>query len=159
MTWFKELFLLIKLLFSKTENRPIQPLKMKYFPFSGYSYMSWCGYYVYTKDKYAKISEIARNHETIHLYQASDKDSWIKYYLSYFWEWLIGNPLFNSNDCAYYTNKYEIEAYSKEEDLSYLNRRQKNYVDKFKLENSKKNFKELGKRKFKEYIKEKFSNI
>jgi hypothetical protein len=56
---------------------------MKYFPFEGYSAMSWCGKIITRKDK---VSDKVINHERIHLDQAlelakSEKTStWLTYY-------------------------------------------------------------------------------
>ena len=90
---------------------------MKYFPFDGYSYMSWCGNIIYKKDRYANINSISLRHETIHKFQAGKNYSrWYRYYLKYLWYWIIGNPFSRS---SYYTIPFEIEAYANEDNLDY----------------------------------------
>lgn len=115
MTFIKELLQLIKWLFSgnpkKSNNIVIN--KFVYFPFSGYSAMSWCGHLI---SKY-QPSDVTVRHETIHLLQAHRFGSWVGYYLSYAWEWVKGNPFSGS---AYYTNPYEMEAYANEDRPGYI---------------------------------------
>lgn len=135
MNIFKETFQLVKMLFSDIEKtNEVKTYPMSHFPFSGYKYMMWCGSLIY-RDKfpqYRTLKEIDKNHEMIHLHQAKDCGSWTKFYLSYLWAWICKNPFRKS---AYYRNKYEVEAYAKENDLTYLERREKNNVDKFKKYN------------------------
>lgn len=79
---------------------------MDHYPFSGYSAMSWCGY-ILTKKKESDIKTTTWNHENIHLQQAKDKGSWLKYYADYVWEWIKGNPITYPASSAYYTIPYE----------------------------------------------------
>jgi len=80
--------------------------------------------------------------------------------LRYLWNWfkLID---FSGKNIGYYTCKYEVEAYAKEEDLTYLYRRQKHAENLFKLEPSRrKYFKNCRTRyAYKQSIKEEFKNI
>lgn len=91
---------------------------MDHYPFSGYSAMSWCGY-ILTKKKESDIKTTTWNHENIHLQQAKDKGSWLKYYADYVWEWIKGNPITYPASSAYYTIPYEMEAYANEDKSDY----------------------------------------
>lgn len=109
----KELIYLIKLLFTKQSDE-LEIVKMKHFPFTGYSAMSWCGKLI-TKQTY--IDDILINHELIHLHQALHFTSWISYYLTYLWYWLKGKSF---TAASYYTIPFEMEAYGNEKDLNYV---------------------------------------
>lgn len=91
---------------------------MDHYPFSGYSAMSWCGY-ILTKKKESDIKTTTWNHENIHLQQAKDKGSWLKYYADYVQEWIKGNPITYPASSAYYTIPYEMEAYANEDKSDY----------------------------------------
>lgn len=103
MNWFKETWWLVKQLFTTTKNKDkVQYKHMDHYPFSGYSAMSWCGY-ILTKKKESDIKTTTWNHENIHLQQAKDKGSWLKYYADYVQEWIKGNPITYPASSAYYT--------------------------------------------------------
>ena len=90
--------------------------------------------------------------------QAKDEGSWVRFYLKYLWEWIKGGAFFVSS--SYYTMKYEVEAYAKEDDETYLFRRKKGDVEKFKMNDRRKTFKECGSSYwFKAYIKNLFKDI
>ena len=114
---FKELWYLIKLLFSDVSNQKAEVVKMKYFPFQGYSAMSWCGKVITRKDK---VSDKIINHERIHLEQAIEKaklektSTWFTYYLQYLKYWIKGNPIIAPATSSYYTIPFEMEAYDNE---------------------------------------------
>lgn len=158
ITFFKELFYLIKQLFTKIEVTEINLKQMKYFPFVGYSYMMWCGELIYRNERFSKISEIDKNHEEIHIHQAIDCGKWLKYYWKYIIEY---SKVCLYSTTAYYTNKYEVEAYAKENDLEYLKRRCKDNVNLFKLYNRISLFKPYRKniKGYKNYIISLFSEI
>lgn len=165
MNIFRELFTLCKMLTSgKIEDKEeLVMYPMKHFPFKNYKYMMWCGNVIY-REKYQQdcnMSDIERNHETIHLYQAKDKGGWFRYYLSYLFQWIKGIFCFCGWNGSYYTSKYEVEAYSKEKDMKYLERREKNMVDKFKIDNRRKTYKKnaISTFYFKEYLKSLFKEI
>lgn len=103
----KELLYLIKLLFT-SQSQDVEIVKLNYFPFKGYSAMSWCGKII-IKDY--EINDSTLQHEYIHLLQALQFKSWIRYYLMYLWYWIIGNPFSQS---SYYTIPFEMEAYGNE---------------------------------------------
>lgn len=111
---FKELMQLIKWLFQgkPQDVKELTIVKMKHFPFSGYSAMSWCGRLVTRKIE--KIGERTINHETTHLKQAQQYSCWLMYYLVYLFEWIKGNPLIHPASSAYYTIPFEVEAYANE---------------------------------------------
>lgn len=125
MNWFKETWWLVKQLFTTTKNK-----HMDHYPFSGYSAMSWCGY-ILTKKKESNIKTTTWNHENIHLQQAKNKGSWLKYYTDYVWEWIKGNPITYPASSAYYTIPYEMEAYANEDKSDYYSKgtEQKSYMN------------------------------
>lgn len=139
MNFFKELFQLIKWLFSgnpkKTNNLVIN--KFVYFPFPGYGAMSWCGHLV---TKYQPNNTTIR-HETIHLLQAQRFGSWVGYYLSYAWQWLKGNPFSGS---AYYTNPYEMEAYANEDRPTYIENYNPENIKKYNIKHRSKTYSKYG---------------
>ena len=149
-----ELFTLIKMLFTPIKS-DIQMVKMKHFPFKGYKYMMWCGNIIYRDDKYKDMSKISLNHETIHLCQAKIKGSWIKYYWSYFIEWMKGNPIIHPSSSAYYTIPYEMEAYAYQDNPDYVNNYDGSNLVYFKISNRKRVYKDAGgtPRAWKAYIK------
>lgn len=118
---FKELWYLIKLLFSPLTDQ-VELVQMKYFPFKGYSAMSWCGKIITRKPL---VSQRIFNHERLHLEQAlklveNDKQkTWLKYYWQYLKYWIKGNPIMAPASSAYYTIPFEMEAYGNEDDYSY----------------------------------------
>ena len=63
-----------------------------------------------------------RIHETIHVRQAEGlKDSWIRFYLHYFWQWLCNISLITVNIRApYMFMPTEIEAYGKQDNPDYI---------------------------------------
>lgn len=144
-TYIKELFNLIAMLFKSNPDKVdrLEIVKFKYFPFKGYSAMSWCGNII-TRDP-DKISEITINHEKIHLYQAKLLGSWFKYYLKYVWEWLKGNPTDYPAISAYYTIPFEVEAYANETDFNYCDDYDgKNLLERYTLEHRKKLYNSVG---------------
>lgn len=152
---FKEFIYLAKLLF---HNKPkdckkLEIMEMKYFPFSGYLAMSWCGKLITHNAN--KINDITFNHETIHLKQAQCYSSWIEYYIRYCIEWLKGNPFITPYNSAYYTIPYEVEAYANEDNKDYVkNYNNSNLKNKYMFKNRKelyKNFKNLS--HWKQHIK------
>lgn len=118
---FKELWYLIKLLFSPLTDQ-IELVEMKHFPFKGYSAMSWCGKIITRKPL---VSQRVFNHERLHLEQAlklveNDKQkTWLKYYWQYLKYWIKGNPIMAPASSAYYTIPFEMEAYGNEDDYNY----------------------------------------
>ena len=65
-----------------------------------------------------------KNHEMIHLRQARDTgDSWLCFYLLYFWYWLKGLRWNRRlKNAAYWMNPFEMEAYHHDHDLGYAER-------------------------------------
>lgn len=139
---FKEFIYLVKLLF---HNKPkdckkLEIMEMKYFPFSGYLAMTWCGKLI-TKHP-EKLNEETIIHETIHLKQAQQYSVWILYYLKYFNEWLKGKPFIKPYKSAYYTIPFEVEAYANENDKNYIiDYNPINLKEKYTLNNRKELFK------------------
>lgn len=152
---FKELIQLIKWLFGSkpSDHDTLQIVQMKYFPFSGYSAMSWCGRLVTRKDP-EKISEKTKNHETIHLKQAQTEGSWLKYYVKYVWWWIKGNPIIHPASSAYYTIPYEMEAYANEDDFTYVDNYNPENLKRYIISNRKSTYREkMKKNEWKSYIK------
>lgn len=121
MSWFSELFTLAGSLFKKIDiDQEPQLIKMEHFPFSGFSYMSWCGNIIYRKDKYSTIKDSSLWHEKIHILQAyKNYNKWYQFYLSYLKYWITGNPLIHPAISAYYTIPYEMEAYANQDNPNY----------------------------------------
>ena len=152
----KELFELIRLLFS-SNPKDIEEMKvknMKHFPFKGYKAMAWCGTIIH-REGASKVNDITINHETIHLMQAKMCGSWVKYYWRYFIDWLKGNPLIYPASSAYYTTKYESEAYANEENMDYCKNYDGSNLQKYTFKDRKKIYKKVGgtSKDWKAYVK------
>lgn len=149
-----ELYKLIKWLFSSkpSDIKKVEVVEMRYFPFKGFSAMSWCGKLIVHED--FKVTDTIKNHETIHLKQAQAVGSWIRFYLLYFKEWILGNPFFPPFISAYYTISYEMEAYANEYKKDYTANYDVNNIKKYRIKNRKKQFKKQGgtARSWKKYI-------
>lgn len=117
----KDLIKLIKMLFQEkpSQHKEVKLIPMNSIPFKGYLAMMWCGNIIYRKENEEKIYrnlQQTMKHEGWHKLQAEywGKDSWIRYYLIYLWEWIKGNPLTHPSKSAYYTIPFEVEAYALE---------------------------------------------
>lgn len=119
MVFLKELWTLIKLLFTKTPKsyNELEVVKMNYFPFKGFFAMSWCGKLITRTPE--KVDQIDITHETIHLKQAQQYSNWFTFYLRYLWEWIKGNPITAPSISAYYTIPFEVEAFANEKNAEY----------------------------------------
>ena len=164
---FKELWTLIKMLFqsqpSSILGKDLEVVVMKHFPFKGYKWLMWCGRMVCRADNEEKIQKemlttkfsISKNHERIHLMQAlTCNDSWVRYYLSYLWEWLKCGFLAPMS-ANYVTSKYESEAYANEDDCTYCNDYDGSNLPKYTFKKRKKLYKQLGgtSKAWKAYVK------
>lgn len=129
-TFIKETSKLVQMLFASKPKDfdSLQTMEMKYYPLGKYDYLTWCGKCIIRKGS-TEPTEQDINHENIHLTQAKDVGSWIKYYVKYLWSWMKLSPFFGTY--GYYLNKFETEAYAKEDDLEYIARRPANNVEKF----------------------------
>lgn len=158
-TFIKETWTLGKMLFTSkpSDFDKLEMMPMKCFPFKGYKYLTWCGRCVYRENTSAAvITPVAENHENIHLDQAKYYDSWTKFYLKYLWSWMRISPFFQK--IGYYMNKFETEAYAKEEDLIYRITRSRGAVEKFDQDEKRKIWKQCHKSPYiyKGYIRDKF---
>lgn len=161
----KELFILIKMLFGKKPGdiENVCLMNMKHFPFKGYAYLMWCGKMIYRDDMYDRRQKewptdkfkVSKNHEQIHLMQAKMCGSWVKYYWRYFIDWLKGNPLIYPASSAYYTTKYESEAYANEENMNYCKNYDGSNLQKYTFKGRKELYKKVGgtSKDWKAYVK------
>ena len=167
----KELWTLAKMLFkskpSEIIGKPLELVVMRHFPFKGFTFMSWCGKVILREENRpllerflkTKAGEYSQIHEYGHAIQAESEhgDNWVRYYLSYFWHWLLENPISNPASSAYYTNRYEVEAFAQEQNADYWkNYNRSNLRGKYTLKNGKKLYKEIAGRsssKWKAYVK------
>lgn len=132
--FLKELWLLIRMLFQSkpTDFEELELMETNYFPLGDAAYLTWCGKCVYRKTNNSITGNPTKyviNHENIHLAQAKDYKSWLRYYTAYLWQWIKSFPPLSNR--AYYLNKFEIEAYAKDHDLDYLKSRKHNAADEF----------------------------
>ncbi len=91
----------------------------------GYEAMTFFGTIVANKSDVHRLDlgdGSLRRHETIHLRQAqSTHDSWLLFYLLYFWYYLRALPQNRRmRNAAYYINPFELEAYRHMDDADYL---------------------------------------
>ena len=166
----KELWILVQLLFkskpSEIVGKPLELVVMKSYPFEGFTFMSWCGKVILREENRALIERFlqtkagieSQTHEYGHAIQAVSEhgDNWVRYHLSYFWHWLCENPIINPASSAYYTNRYEVEAYAQQHNPEYWNNYTRtNLRSKYTIKNGKKKYKELGRNPslWKEYVK------
>lgn len=117
----KELWILVKMLFASkpSDIDKVVVVDMHHFPFEGYKAMYWCGSIIHRIGA-SEVDDRTIRHETIHLLQAKEYGSWMKYYWRYLWEWLKGNPFFAPGISAYYTIPFEMEAYANEDNTDYI---------------------------------------
>ena len=162
----KELWLLVKMLFASKpiEVEDLDVMQMEYIPFKGYKWMMWCGWMIYRKENEERIlSEIktdafkrSLSHERIHLAQAQTFNSWIGYYLSYFWHWVKHCPWIAPSSACYYLNRYECEAYAQEDNPDYWkDYNRKNLRTRYTIEDAKNVWRALGgtSKDWKEFLK------
>lgn len=144
----KELWILAKLLFATRPSdylyRDLEVITMKHFPFKGYKCLSWCGRII-KREGTLPMKRNDLNHEKIHVMQAMlCNDSWVRYYLSYLWQWLkhgITSPV----SANYYINKYECEAYANEENYEkYIDVMSDYTLSKYNIKHAKKLYRQLG---------------
>lgn len=136
----KEIWTLICLLFHRTRDGAVEVLLFKHFPWRGYSMMMWCGKLITRQEKYLTPSEETLQHEKIHLQQAQMFSHWWKYYAAYVWDWLRGNPLRHPAQSAYYTTKYEMQAYGNQHRKAYKVTREN--LERYAIKHRKRTYKE-----------------
>ena len=156
MSFISELKQLIKFFFqnSPKKTKELEIIEMEHFPFSGYAAMSWCGKLILRRGHI--VDDSLLRHETIHLKQAQQYNSWLSYYIRYLIEWFKGDPFKKPyNNSAYYTIPFEIEAYANEnKEGQEVNYDKDNLKTKYTFKNRKElfqNFKNLS--EWKKYIK------
>ena len=116
-------------------------------------FMMWCGRMIYRAENKENIDRYMQTyagkesmtHETIHLRQAQVIGSWVKYYWRYFVEWIKGNPICHPASSAYYTIKYEMEAYANEGNPDYPVNYDGNNLSRYKIKSGRKKlYKSVG---------------
>ena len=91
-----------------------------YIPFKGYKCINILGTIFARKGAY--VGEKTLNHEAIHTAQMKEM-LYVGFYAWYFIEWLI--ELFHYGTTAYHTTTFEREAFSNDDDLTYLSNRKR----------------------------------
>ena len=154
----KELWRLIVMLFvtrpSDFVYKDLEVEVMKHFPFKGYKAMAWCGKIIH-REGASEVDAVTMNHEKIHVVQAMlCNDSWVRYYLAYWWEWLRRGFLAPMS-ANYYCSKFESEAYANESNFDYLKDYDTSSIDKYRIKNAKKLYKKFGgtPNAWKQYVK------
>ena len=66
-----------------------------------------------------EISEVTKNHETIHFQQYLET-LFLGFLILYFWDWFIGLVKYRDGQKAYLSIRAEQEAYKNQENLEYL---------------------------------------
>jgi hypothetical protein len=152
---WKEFWILTKMLFTKVEpNLKALPIvKMKHFPFRGYSAMQWCGHIIDREDDNVEISEEIMYHEMIHYKQACTLGSWFRYYIVYLWEYLKFGYI---TWACYYCHPMEIEAHLNDDNPDYQTYKGK--YKKYKMKHIRRRFREHYPQ-WKEFFEEYFKDI
>lgn len=102
----------------------------KFIPFPGYCAMT-VGNWIFAREEYRKegLSDITINHEKIHMAQAHDFGlgdfGYVIFYLLYLLEWIFKLPVYLFGYNAYSNISFEQEAYTNQNNLTYLNNRKK----------------------------------
>lgn len=117
-----------------SEKNNIEIKFTKFIPFGNYFAMMWKGDVLIKnkdKDKWNNIKDSINgkeyiNHEKIHLKQAvSTNDSWFNYYLIYVFMYIRNLPIIFGFDFPYKFIAFEMEAYANEDNLQYLDNKEK----------------------------------
>lgn len=93
----------------------------KYLPPKGFKAINLFGLILARKDC-GNLNSIEKNHEAIHTVQAREF-LFLFFYFAYIIEWIIRLIQYKNTYTAYRNISFEREAYSNQEDLSYLNNR------------------------------------
>ena len=126
---------------------------LDHFPFKDYGYMSWCGKVV-VRSEFKDIvhdyyNDRVKRHEYGHVVQAIyNGDNWVRYYLSYYWNWLKHCPWLAPSSACYYFNKFECECQANDERPEYWkNYDINNLHTKYVIKHPRKKWRELGSNK------------
>ena len=119
-TWFGETWYLVKSLFTRMpKDNNMEIVQMKFYPWPGYSAMSWCGKLI-TRRNPNEVSWVTKVHEGIHLQQARIRGGWWPFYflylMEYLWNLLV---LWLGVNGSYYCISVEMQAYGRQEDTEY----------------------------------------
>ncbi|MFT4221990.1 hypothetical protein [Dysgonomonas sp.] len=93
----------------------------KYLPPKGYAAINICGV-IFARSQYKPISERTKRHETIHTQQIAELLVVI-FYLWYGIEWIVRLIQYRNKKEAYRNISFEREAYTNDQDDTYLKRR------------------------------------
>ena len=97
-------------------------IKNKIIPHRGFSYVNLFGVLFTRRDR--PISDVSLNHEQIHTEQMKEM-IYIFFDLRYLIEWLIRLIILRDSHKAYRSISFEQEAYSNQENLTYLEGRKR----------------------------------
>ena len=90
----------------------------KYLPIKGYAAFNLFGLFL-ARREYKPLSAILINHESIHTAQMKEL-LYIGFYLWYGVEWLVRLIQYRNTKQAYYNISFEREAYTNDQDATYL---------------------------------------
>lgn len=138
----------------------------RFLPPSSFKYMMMFGKLFVNKKNKEKfeenekkgLNEKAKNHEMIHVKQAvNKKNSWLLFYITYFWMWVKNLPLFNGFEFPYKFIAFEMEAFYFEDDMDYVKNNENGcsnykYFDSITLKEKKRLYNEYKTIKKEKYI-------
>jgi hypothetical protein len=106
----------------------MRTIRNKHIPFRGFQAINLFGL-VFVRKEHFPLSETSINHEKIHTRQMQEL-AFLPFYLFYILEWLIKSTQHRNFRQGYLSISFEREAYSNQENFSYLeNRKWWNFVN------------------------------
>lgn len=139
-------------------RRLLPPSSFKYMMMFGKLFINKKNKEKFEENEKKGLNEKAKNHEMIHVKQAvNKKNSWLLFYLSYFWMWLKNLPLFNGFEFPYKFIAFEMEAFYFEDDMVYIKNNDNGcsnyqYFDSLSLKEKKRLYNEYKEMKKEKYI-------
>lgn len=101
----------------------------KHIPIKGYNAITLFNRMIVRKENKDKVSKITYNHESIHQSQAYDFGmgvfGYFIFYLLYLLEWILKLPWALFGYKPYFSISFEQEAYNRDGDLTYLDKRKR----------------------------------
>lgn len=98
-------------------------LPNSHIPFRGFQAINLCGV-IFVRKEHFPLSEASMRHEKIHTRQIQEL-AFVPFYLLYLAEWLFRSIQQRSFRQGYFAISFEREAYSNQEDPSYLQTRKR----------------------------------